>query len=187
MIRHPVLVAFQFACAAAIAAVGHYATAAEKARDEAPLTFALSVLGENENRDGAWEGVDLLADPGQRAERFQFTVRPDRAARVTLDVLEEGGPRRLFPALGQDPVLTKGRLYALPGPSEFYELDGSARLRLTVTPASAGPEAPEPRLADPTGAATKARFPLSDGAKFDTSQRLFRARGAGMLELDLHR
>jgi hypothetical protein len=187
MIRHPVLVVFQCACAAAIAAVGHYATAAEKARDEAPLTFALSVLGENENRDGAWEGLDLLANPGQRAERFQLTVRPDRAARVTLDVLEEGGPRRIFPALNQDPVLAKGRSYALPGPSEFYELDGNARLRLTVTPASAATQAPEPRLADPAGAATQVRFPLSDGAKFDTSQRTFRARGAGVLELDLRR
>ena len=187
MIRHPLLVVFQFACAAAIAAVSHFAAAAEKACEEAPFTFALSVLGENENRDGAWEGLDLLESPDHRAERIQFTVRPERAARVTLDVLEEGGPRRLFPALGQDPVLAKGRSYALPGPSEFYELDGAARLRLTVTPATASGQGLEPRLADVAGAATRVRFPLSDGAKFETSQRLYRARGAGRLELDLHR
>ena len=182
MIRHPALVAFQLACAAGIAAATHLARANERAVAQAPLTFSLAVLGETETPEGAWEGVDLLRFPDGRAERFQLTVRTSRAARVTLDALEEGGPRRVFPALGADPVFAKGRSYALPGPTQFYELDGAARLRLTVTPVDA---TAKPALADPAGATQQVRYPLSDGAKFEVTQGLFRAAGAGVLELHL--
>ncbi|MHB8876426.1 MAG: hypothetical protein ACYC8T_22255 [Myxococcaceae bacterium] len=184
MIRHPVLVVFQLACAFAIAAVGHFTQAAGRERSEAPLTFALSVLGETETPEGGWEGADLLVDPGQRAERFQFTVRADRRARVTLDVVEDGQVRRIFPAVGQEGVLTPGRFYALPGPSAFYELDGEAHLRLTV---SLPDGTPTPTPAAAVGRFAQVRYPLSDGAKHPTSQRLFRAAGAGTLDFDLHR
>ncbi len=187
MIRHPFLVAFQLACAGGIATAAHHAFAAERARAEAPLGFSLAVLGESETPDGAWEGVDLLATPRKRAERVQLTLRPSQAARVTLDLVEDGEVRRIYPALGQSPLLAAGRSYALPAPSSFYEVDGDAHLRLTVAPAGLGESRGHPALAAPTGSTRRVRYPLSDGAKFDVAQWQFETKGAGVVDLEARR
>lgn len=153
---------------------------------EPATTFSISVMGENEGVDGSWRGVDLLVSPETPVQRLQLTVRPDRTARVYVDAISPEGTMRLFPQGLQSPLLARGRAYALPGPQTFYELSGSARVRLTVVPIGAEGEVAHPAESvaglENVGPMT---YPLTDGSHAYVFERVFRADGPATVEMAL--
>lgn len=183
MIRHPILLAAEALCAALIALLGQLGMNRPKPQP-APLGFALTALGEEEQPDGSWQGADLLRTPGAPVDRFQLTIRPDAAAQLTIDVIDEAGAHRLFPEPGRDGTVTPGRVYALPSPHGFYELDGSARLRVALQPPGTIARGPAQPLPDP---AIVRPYPLSDGSHFSAGERAYAAPEGGAVELELRR
>ncbi|MBX7115042.1 MAG: hypothetical protein K1X64_12000 [Myxococcaceae bacterium] len=87
----------------------------------------------------------------------------------------------LYPGPGITHPLKAERTYAFPAPGSFYEIDGRARLRLTVRPLNA--DGTTTVLHARAGEAQMRRARLSDGARFLVEERPFRATGAGVLEL----
>ena len=177
MIRHPLLRTAQ--AVAALAAGALVATrAAGKAgvRPEA-TSFSLAVLGERERSDGAWEGVDLLHAPAGAVDRFQLNLTPDTDVRALLEAQASDGTwERLY--LG---TLAAHRDYALPAPHAFFAVQGSARVRLTLSRVSAPPADPSPAMAFSVN--TGPPLPLSDGAPFRVTRTRFASGRAALLEL----
>jgi|CXWL01.1.fsa_nt_gi hypothetical protein len=143
--------------------------------------ISLSLLGQRELPDGSWEGVDLLQDASQRVQRAQLSLRLLHPAEVTLEAVDEKGSHVLYPPVGSPTHLKAERTYAFPAPGSFYEVDGAARLRLTVRPVgTAGPSTP---LVASSRKTSLRRARLSDGARFEVAEQPFQAQGAGVLEL----
>jgi hypothetical protein len=174
---HPFLSAVQLATAAAIAVVAAV-TPAPAPRE---VVVALSFLGESETESGGWRGVDLLERPSESVDRFQLTLTPSDDVQLTVDELENGIERRVFPLAHEDGALKKGRSYALPAPAQFYVLKGRPRLRLRFTTASSSQTQHSPARA--SGPVTAVTYPLSDGAPFSTTRKPFVVQGQGSLEL----
>lgn len=151
----------------------------------APVTpgtaVALSFLGQRERPDGSWEGVDLLRDNSARIQRAQLSLRLEHAAEVTLEAVDETGRHTLYPPPGSPARLKADRTYAFPAPGSFYEVDGTARLRLTVRPL--GAMAPPAPLVASGGNAQPRRARLSDGARFEIDEQPFHAQGSGTIDL----
>lgn len=145
------------------------------------MNIALSLLGQRELADGSWEGVDLLQDLSQRVQRAQLSLKLEHPAEVTLEAIDDNGSHVLYPGPGITHPLKAERTYAFPAPGSFYEIDGRARLRLTVRPLNA--DGTTTVLHARAGEAQMRRARLSDGARFLVEERPFRATGAGVLEL----
>lgn len=182
-IRHPVLLVVEALALATSGGLVREGFRRAEARSQGPMDMTLAVLGENERADGSWEGVDLLRHPDRPAQRFQLSLRVERRARVSLDVVESEEVARLFPEEKREAVLEPGRWYALPSPRGFYELAGRVHLRLNVVPVAVESSGYEP--ADPVGPPSTVTFRLSDGAPFQTTRQAFEGRGATRLELHL--
>lgn len=145
--------------------------------------LSLSLLGQRELADGSWEGVDLLQDGSLRVQRAQLSLRLLHPAEVILEAVDEKGIHVLYPPVGSPTHLKAERTYAFPAPGSFYEVDGAARLRLSVRPVgAAGP--PTPLVASSRKAQLR-RARLSDGARFEVVEQPFAAHGAGLLELTI--
>ena len=147
-----------------------------------PFGFGLSVVGESEQANGSWQGVDLLLHPGAPAERFQILVRPTQGAQFTLDELTPDGPRRIYPAAGQSGLLRADRAYALPGPRQFYERSGPTHLRLAVGGAgsASGRGGPGPAR---SGRISQDVARLSDGSRMPVTEQSFTAGEGGWVDL----
>lgn len=178
--RHPTLRLFQLLCAATVTALT--ATARPLPAPPERPTW-VSLLGEAERDDGSWWGVDLLQTPETRVDRFQVTVRPERAVRVRLEAFTANGVEQLWPAHAGDAPIAAGRATALPGPRSFFELRGQARLRLVVAPVNAAAgEAIPARL---SGEAHAVSYPLSDGSSARVGERSFLTTAAGACVLEV--
>src|SRR4051794_5052349 len=111
MLRHPLLRLFQLCCAVItvlLTLFGHAKARAVTVSASAFQSFTLSVVGEREREDGSWEGLDLLQSPDAQVERAQLQLRVLQPSRLYVDVVDEGGPRRVYPQLGESNVLRPG-------------------------------------------------------------------------------
>jgi hypothetical protein len=145
------------------------------------MEFALSVLGERSDPDGAMAGVDLLKHPDRAFDGFQIAVTPTTRARVIVDEMGSEGTRRLYPDPSQSGLLSGGRTYALPGAHAFYERHGKVRVRVTVLPEAGGPDS----VAEVFGPEGMESLLLGNGQPFATSSRLYHAAQGGRVELEL--
>ncbi len=167
--RHRLLRVFQLCCAIAAALLAFFGPAPSRAvASQRYQSFTLSVVGERERGDGSWEGVDLLSSPDQSVERAQLQLRVLRPSRVYVDVLEEGGPRRLYPGVHEPNVLRPGALYTLPGPTAFYEVRGQPTLRVTLQPLDDAAAPPEPAVR--VGGSATVTGVLTDGAEVEVTE-----------------
>ncbi|HEY3447039.1 MAG TPA: hypothetical protein VGK67_11775 [Myxococcales bacterium] len=181
--RHPALRLFQLLCAATVTVIAAIARPLPPP-PERPVW--MSVLGESERADGSWAGVDLLQTPDASIDRFQITLRPERAVRVRLEAVTDGQTEQLYPAHAGDAVLGGGRSWAMPGPRSFFEVRGHARLRLVVAAENNSPGADIPaRL---SGAVHAVTLPLTDGsaAKIGERSLVVAAAGQAVLEVPLY-
>ena len=183
MIRHPILLACEALCALAFSAVAQLTPARPPPKPPA-LHFSLSALGEHELDDGSWQGADLLREPDAQIDRFQLTIRPDQAAQLAVDVVDDAGTQRLYPPPGQDGRLRAETTYALPGPHGFYELVGRAHLRISLRPTGDAADGPLPP-ALPLAEMSVQPFRLSDGSPFTSMERAFAAPRGASLDLQL--
>jgi len=156
------------------------------ARAPGKVDLTLAVLGERELPDGSWEGVDLLAQPGARAQRFQLTVRPERDLRLVLEArAPDGTLQRIFPEPGKEGVLAQRKAYALPGPQAFYALEGEARLVLTASPLRRSAAPVQPVEPGPQSLLPGPTLPLSDGTRVTVQSARLSSGGPLRLELRL--
>jgi hypothetical protein len=176
VIRHPLLRAAQAAAAsAALALVVARATASPGA-----VSFSLAAVGERERSDGAWDGVDLLHAPKSMVDRFQLNLTPETDARALLEAqAPDGSWDRLYQG-----TLKGRRNYALPAPHSFFAVQGTARVRLTISRMSGPPLEPSPATA--LAIEDGPPLPLSDGAPFRVTRTRFTSARAAQLELRLH-
>lgn len=175
MIRHPLLRLVQGALFGGLALLGPVAPA--PAAPE-PLWFSVSVVGENEREDGSWSGVDLLRTPDAAVDRFQLTLSAPTDATAEVWSVGRTGEVRLHESLVQ---LRRGRSYAFPSPTAFYELEGDAPLRIKVC--RSGAQAT--RDAAFQSVVGHAVYPLSDGAPAQVEEHLYAAEDCGEIRLRL--
>ena len=191
--RHPLLRWFQL-CSSLLLAVlavlgarpAPASAAVEVARPGSPQTdLSLSVVGENENPDGSWSGVDVLRDGG-RAGRVQLLVHPRQSQRIWIEAVGEDGTHPLFPAPGESPVLRAMTTYSFPRPGAFFELKGKVRLVVTTAPLEELPTPSETSPARVLASATKLVTPLTNGSMTTVTATIFRSSGMGLIAVDLH-
>jgi hypothetical protein len=181
MIRHPLLRVLQLLIAVALSLLGALVQA--RPRPATPdFCFALSVVGESENPDGSWSGVDLLAERSGSSERFQINVRPTQPARMWIDEIAPDGAHRLYPRAGEQGVLHPGKVYALPAPHLFYERDARVHLRVTLVPLESTATSASPAVSAGQGEGPVTR--LSDGTGLVVSEALYRGSGGGSVDLE---
>jgi hypothetical protein len=171
LLRHPLLLLAEAVASALVGGMLREGLLRADARGRAPMEMTVTVLGETERLDGSWEGADLLARSDATAQRFQISLRVERRARVSLDVVEGKDVSRLFPQEKREAVLEPGRWYAIPGPRTFYELQGRVRLHLNVAPADRADQSFQP--ADAVGPPSLVTFRLTDGAPYQLTRQGF--------------
>ncbi len=186
MRRHPLLRLLQLLCAATSVLLAALAGARPRAAPRPFHTFTMSLVGEREREDGSWEGVDLLTSPQASIERAQLQLRVQTPSRLYVDAVEEGQVRALFPQVGESNIVRPGALYAVPGPTAFYDVRGNPTLRVTLIPLSSeGEDDNEAEPARRVGGLARVGMALTDGATFQVLEGAFRAQGAARLELPL--
>lgn len=171
---------FQLACATLAAAVVSRPLPPADA-----VAFTLSVVGERELPDGSWEGVDLLTQR-EEIDRFQIVLTPSANVRAHLEAITDDGPERIHPSkLERAPLLDAWEAAAFPTPRTFFEVAGTAKLRVVVTPENQGDREFSATIATATGDASSRVFRLTDGAPVRVSEKRFEGRGALAVELEL--
>lgn len=175
MIGQVTLRLFQCAVFGGLTAVGAMAPTPAEPQ---PLWFTVSVVGQNEREDGSWAGVDVLRSAAIGVERFQLTLSSPSDATAEVWSVGRSGEVRLHEAAVK---LRKGRAYAFPSPTAFYELEGDAPLRIRVCLRGAEGR----RDAAFQSVVGTPLYPLSDGTPFQVEEHLYSAEDCGEIRLRL--